>query len=50
LENAFAARKEMEEKRLKKWKEKQDEKIENNPEELKDLDDMLSNNIKIISD
>ena len=50
LESAFEAKKEMEEKRLKKWKEKQDEKIENNPEELKDLDDMLSNNIKIISD
>ncbi len=50
LENALEAKKEMEEKRLKKWKEKEERKIENNPEELNDLDDMLSNNIKIISD
>ncbi len=50
MENAFKAKKEMDEKRLQKWKEKQNEEIENNPEELKNLDDLLGNNIKIISD
>jgi len=50
VENAFKAKKEMDEKRLQKWKEKQNEEIENNPEELTHLDDLLGNNIKIISD
>jgi len=50
VENAFKAKMEMDEKRLQKWKEKQNEEIENNPEELKHLDDLLRNNIKIISD
>jgi len=50
MENAFKAKKEMDEKRLQKWKEKHDEEIENNPEQLKNLDDLLGNNIKIISD
>ena len=50
MENAFKVKKEMDEKRLQKWKEKQDEVIENNPEELKNLDDLLGNNIKIITD
>ncbi|MGM0497267.1 MAG: DUF4407 domain-containing protein [Bacteroidota bacterium] len=50
MDNAFKAKKEMDEKRLQKWKEKQDEEIENNPEELKNLDDLLGSNIKIISD
>jgi len=50
MENAFKAKKEMDEKRLQKWKEKQNEEIENNPEELKHLDDLLGNNMKIITD
>lgn len=50
LENAFKAKKEIDEKRLQKWKEKQNENIENNSEELKNVDDLLGDNVKIISD
>jgi len=50
MEDAFEAKQEMDKKRLDKWKDKEAKRIENEEEELKDLDDMLGSNMKIISD
>jgi hypothetical protein len=51
IDQAFALKKKIDEKKMKKWEEIQLEKLENETEtSIKPLDDLLSNNHKIISD